>query len=162
MIRRLWRKFQQVLKNSLLQGTAPEQVSLTITLGILFGIIPVIGVTTILLALIAIRLKLNMVVIQLTNFAVYPLQLLLLIPFFKLGQIIFQGPVLVTGFQQIQQALTSAPLKIFYYFWRLTIQGTVVWLVFSVPTGFILYYVILIPMRKFAKKNTPIIYKKSL
>ena len=153
MIRRFWKKFQQVLKNSLLQGITPEQLSLTITLGILFGIIPVIGVTTLLLAIIAIRFKLNMVVIQLTNFAVYPLQLLLLVPFLKLGQIIFHGPVLETGFQQIQQALISAPLKIFYHFWRLTVQGTVVWLVLSVPTGFILYHVILIPMRNFAKKK---------
>lgn len=162
MIQRFRTKFYKAVKQSLTQGTSPEKLSLTITLGILLGIIPIIGVTTLLLAILAIRLKLNMIVIQLANYAVYPLQLLLLIPFFKMGQHVFKGPHLATGFQKIYHAFVSAPLSTLYHFWQLTIQGTAVWIVLSIPAGFMLYCIILIPMRKLAVKSAAKFYRNLL
>lgn len=161
MFRKYWQKFQLALRNSLLQGTTPEQVSLTITLGILFGIIPIIGVTTAVLAIIAFRFKLNMIVIQLANYAVYPLQIALLIPFFKAGQFVFRGPQLVTGFQELYHALITTPLLTLIHFWRLTLQGTLVWLMISIPAGFLLYQLILLPIRKLSIRLQNGIYKKS-
>lgn len=161
MLRKYRQKFHLALRNSLLQGTSPEQVSLTITLGFLFGIIPIIGVTTVILALLAFRLKLNMIIIQLANYAVYPLQILLLIPFYKAGQVVFQGPQIATGFQEIYHAFITSPLLTFLHFWQLTLQGTVVWLLLSAPAGFLLYYLILLPVRKLSLRLQSGIYKKS-
>ena len=46
MIRRFRNKLSKAIKASLRQGMSPEQLALTITLGVLFGIIPVIGLGT--------------------------------------------------------------------------------------------------------------------
>jgi uncharacterized protein (DUF2062 family) len=51
----------------LMQGVTPQKIALSIALGISLGIIPVLGVTTMLCAMAAIRFKLNQPVIQLVN-----------------------------------------------------------------------------------------------
>lgn len=72
------------------QGISPEKLSLSIAFGMVIGILPVLGATTLLCAAIAIILRLNLPAIQLSNYLVYPLQILLLIPFISLGAFIFQ------------------------------------------------------------------------
>ena len=67
------------------QGMSPEKIALTIALGIMLGVTPVLGSTTLLCTLAALALRLNLPAIQLVNAVVYPLQIILLIPFFKLG-----------------------------------------------------------------------------
>ena len=55
-------------------------------LSLVFGTFPVIGTTTALCAAIAVAFRLNQVAIQAANYAVYPLQIVLLIPFMRLGE----------------------------------------------------------------------------
>jgi uncharacterized protein (DUF2062 family) len=47
-----------------------KKLSLTLTLGIVFGIMPFMGVTTYLLIVLAIILRLNIPALQLVNYAV--------------------------------------------------------------------------------------------
>ena len=63
------------------QGTAPEKIALSLSMGFVLGIFPVIGSTTLLCAAAAFMFKLNLPAIQLVNYFVYPLQLGLLLPF---------------------------------------------------------------------------------
>ena len=74
------------------QGISPRKLALSVTFGILIGIIPVFGITTVLCALVAYFLRLNMITIQLANWLVYPLQFLFYIPFLKTGEWIFENP----------------------------------------------------------------------
>lgn len=152
MFQKYWRKFIDLLINSLKQGITPGQLSVTITVGILIGIIPVLGVTTAILAIIAFRFKLNMAVIQIANYAVYPLQLLLLVPFLKFGKYVFKGPKLNVGFQELYHAFVTEPFTTLLQFSRLTVQAALVWLLLSVPTGLLLYYLLLIPLRRMSMK----------
>ena len=71
------------------QGANPNKLSLTIVLGISLGIIPLLGVNTAICLLLSVILRLNVVIIQLINYVVFPLQLLLIVPFFKIGESIF-------------------------------------------------------------------------
>ncbi len=65
-----WLKpFIQMLR----QGVSPEKIALTVALGIMLGVIPVLGSTTALCTLAAIVLRLNLPAIQLVNGVVYPL-----------------------------------------------------------------------------------------
>ena len=66
------------------QGLTPRDLALTIALGSVIGVFPVLGMTTILCTLAAVTLRLNLPALQSINWAVAPLQLLLLI------QIMFQ------------------------------------------------------------------------
>ena len=72
-------------RNLITQGMNPHKIALTIALGTVLGLFPVLGVTTFLCALAAATLRLNHAVIQVVNYAVYPLQLVLIGGFYALG-----------------------------------------------------------------------------
>jgi uncharacterized protein (DUF2062 family) len=54
------------------QGITPEKIALSIALGAVLGIFPVLGSTTILCAAAAFVLRLNLSAIQIVNFLIYP------------------------------------------------------------------------------------------
>ncbi len=72
-------------------GLGPRQLAFTLALGFAIGCIPLLGVTTAICALLAIVLRLNMPVMQAANWLAMPLQLVLLIPFLRLGAWLFSG-----------------------------------------------------------------------
>jgi uncharacterized protein (DUF2062 family) len=86
--RRLVRPILDLLR----QGVTPEKIALSIALGVALGVFPVLGSTTALCALAALALQLNLPAIQVVNYFVYPLQIGLLIPFFRLGERLFRAP----------------------------------------------------------------------
>jgi hypothetical protein len=80
------------------QGVSPQRLALTLALGIAVGCIPVFGVPTLICAALALALKLNLPAIQAANYAVMPLQLLLVVPFVHLGGRLFgSGRVVDAG-----------------------------------------------------------------
>ncbi len=74
------------------QGVTPKEIALTLALGAVLGIFPILGATTVLCAIVGVWLRLNQPVIQLVNYLVYPLQVLLLIPFYRAGERLFGAP----------------------------------------------------------------------
>ena len=67
------------------EGISPRRLALTLALGFAVGCIPVVGIPTVLCAAIALALRLNLPAIQAANYAAMPLQLVLIVPFVKLG-----------------------------------------------------------------------------
>src|SRR5215831_12633008 len=76
----------------LTQGLSADTIALTIAVGVCIAIIPIIGVTTVLSFVAAWALRLNQPIIQAINWTSYPLQLLLIVPFIRLGERIFHAP----------------------------------------------------------------------
>src|ERR1700683_963977 len=66
-------------------GISPRRLALTLALGFAVGCIPVIGIPTVLCAALALGLRLNLPAIQAANYAAMPLQLILIVPFVRLG-----------------------------------------------------------------------------
>jgi len=67
------------------QGVSPRRLALTLALGLAVGCIPVVGVPTLLCAVLAVGLRLNLPAIQAANYVAMPLQLALIVPFVRLG-----------------------------------------------------------------------------
>ena len=87
-----WRnKVIEPLQGFLAQGLSGKKLALSLALGVTLGTFPMLGATTILCALTALILKLNMPVIQFANYLVYPLQIILLVPYYQLGDLIFSA-----------------------------------------------------------------------
>lgn len=74
----LRRRVLDPLLNLLKQGLAPGQLAFTVALGVVLGIVPLFGATTVLAALVAWRLRLNIAALQLVTHLLTPVQLLLL------------------------------------------------------------------------------------
>src|ERR1700691_5668804 len=67
------------------QGISPRRLALTLALGFAIGCIPVVGIPTLVCAALAMTLRLNLPAIQAANYAAMPFQLLLIVPFVRLG-----------------------------------------------------------------------------
>jgi uncharacterized protein (DUF2062 family) len=130
----------ETTKNLVFAGNSPHKLSLAITLGMLFGVFPFLGVTTVLLLVIAILLKLNMVVIQLSNYLVYPIQLLLYMPFLKAGKFLgnLQSITLSNVFTNMKENWIEGIQKL----WLLHIWAIFAWFLMALPTGYLLYYLL--------------------
>jgi uncharacterized protein (DUF2062 family) len=86
------RKVIEPLLALLMQGVSPHRLALCVAIGVVVGNIPILGVSTILCAAIALTLRLNLPAIQIVQAAMAPTQLLLIIPFVRLGEWILRLP----------------------------------------------------------------------
>ncbi len=88
----LHRRLLEPLLALLRAGLSPRRLALCIAIAIVVGNIPILGVSTILCAFIALIFRLNFPAIQLVQAAMAPSQLLLIIPFVRLGEWMLGAP----------------------------------------------------------------------
>ena len=86
------RRLLEPLLTLLRQGISPRRLALCVAIAIVIGNIPILGVSTILCAFIALIFRLNFPAIQLVQAAMAPTQILLIIPFVRLGEWILRVP----------------------------------------------------------------------
>ncbi len=86
------RRIIEPLLGLLRQGISPDRLALCVAIGVVVGNIPILGVSTILCAVIALAFRLNLPAIQIVQAAMAPTQLLLIIPFVRLGEWILRLP----------------------------------------------------------------------
>jgi uncharacterized protein (DUF2062 family) len=79
------------LITALQAGISPQRLALTLALGFAIGCLPVIGIPTALCAVVAIAFGLNVPAIQAANYLAMPLQLLLILPFARMGRWMFSS-----------------------------------------------------------------------
>ncbi|NDA79399.1 MAG: DUF2062 domain-containing protein [Actinobacteria bacterium] len=84
----LRRKVRDPLVAELRQGATPEAVSAAVCVSFAIAIVPVIGITTLGCVIAGRVFRLNHVVMQVVNHSSYPLQILLIVPFVRLGETI--------------------------------------------------------------------------
>ena len=141
MIRKfLYKRTVEPVVALLKQGISPEKISLGMACGLVLGVFPVLGSTTILCGLAAIMFRLNLPTIQLVNYLVYPLQLVLLIPFFHLGDLLFQVEPLPLSADELITLLRSDMWGTIRSFWNTTLHAIVAWLLVCLPTLPILHF----------------------
>lgn len=132
------------------QGTNPEKLALSLAIGMVLGIFPAVGVTTILVFAVAYILRLNPVAMQLTNYLVYPLQLLLLLPFVRAGEILFRERHLRITIGQIQALTHAGPFMILRSFWTAIWHAVAAWALIA-PFAILFVYAVLTPVLRKAE-----------
>lgn len=142
-------KLLKPLINFLKEGISPEKLALSVSLGVVIGIIPILGATTILCGIVALIFRINMPAIQLVNYFVYPLQLLLFIPFLKFGAIFFQAEGLIFSINVIKDLIQQDFWAAVNLFWKANLGGLILWFALSPVVGFLIYFSVLPLFRKF-------------
>jgi uncharacterized protein (DUF2062 family) len=139
------RKLIRPIVDLLKQGVTPEKLAVSVALGVVLGIFPVIGSTTTLCAIAAFALRLNLPAIQIVNYFMYPAQIALLIPFFRLGEKLFCAPHQDISVRQIYTLIHTSVWNAIKLLWTTSWHAIVVWcLIAPVLAG--LVYVILLPV----------------
>jgi len=133
-------------------GLSPGKLALTICIGVAMGILPLPWGTTLLCAMLACLLRLNHIVLQSLNYLFYPLQLVLLIPYFRLGAWLFPwGPALPPlTLASILQSQLSTTL---HQFGWVILKAIAAWLITAPPAALLLYPLLVMLIRKRASKS---------
>ncbi|MGI4831129.1 MAG: DUF2062 domain-containing protein [Janthinobacterium lividum] len=107
-------------------GVTTRRLAWSLALGIVIGINPSVGVTTVLVVMFAWVFGLNQVASQLGAHAMTPLHLLLFIPFIQLGVHLFHTGRLPLSRKQIEH-LSHHPLRLFREIWQWEWHALIVW-----------------------------------
>jgi uncharacterized protein (DUF2062 family) len=130
------------LQAQLTQGVSPSRLALALALGVVVGVIPLLGVTTGLCALLAVSLRLNQPAIQLANYLAYPLQLLLFIPAFQAGAWLFGRPAIAFSLAQLQAELSADALGTIGRYFVDNLRALAAWGVLAPVAGLGLFLLI--------------------
>ena len=121
------------------QGVTPDKIALSLAFGLGLGIFPVLGVSTVLCTVVAIVLRLNLPAIQLVNYLASPVQLLLIIPFVRVGEHVLRlapQPLSVTeGFRLLATGVVHAVMVL----WDAIVHAALGWIVLGPVLIFALY-----------------------
>ena len=135
------------------QGVTPEQVALTIALGLVIGVFPILGATTILCGIVAAVLRLNQPIIQLVNYVAYPAQVVTLIPFYRAGESLFNRPHLPLSIPMLMDRFRDDAGKFFSDFGIVAVYGIVVWCLIAPIVVAAIYYVTRPSLRVLAQRT---------
>jgi uncharacterized protein (DUF2062 family) len=146
------RKMVRPVVDLLQQGVTPEKLALSLALGVALGIFPVIGSTTALCAMAGFALRLNQPAIQIVNYFLYPAQVALLLPFFRLGEKLFRAPHQDISVPQIYALLHASVWNAIKLLCTTTWHAMVVWCLVA-PELAALVYIILLPVLRIALRR---------
>jgi len=145
-----YRKLVGPIIDLLRQGITPEKIALSLAVGICLGVFPVLGSTTILCTLAAIVFRLNLPATQLVNYFVYPLQVALLIPFIRFGEIIFRAPHVSLSLAIIFDSIKRSVWQTTKTYWTPGWHAMIAWCLVGPLATWILYLVLAPMLRRFA------------
>jgi uncharacterized protein (DUF2062 family) len=138
------------------QGVTPEKIALSLAFGLGIGIFPVLGVSTVLCTVIALALRLNLPAIQLVNYLASPLQLLLIIPFVRVGEHLLglqpQPLSISEGFRILAAGVVHAITTL----WDAIVHAALGWIVIGPVLIFALYRLFRPVLVRAAKLRRPV------
>jgi uncharacterized protein (DUF2062 family) len=110
------------------QGITPQKIALSIAVGAIVGIFPVLGTTTVLCTLAAATLRLNLIAVHTVHYAMTPVQVLLIIPFVRVGEHLLGAapqPLSVSGGMDL---IAHGALHAIVVLWDAIVHAIVGWL----------------------------------
>ena len=137
------------------QGVTPEKLALSMSLGTVIGLIPVLGVSTVLCALAAVSLRLNMPAIQLVNYLLTPAQLLLIIPQLRFGEMLASAPRHPVTLESAQALLSHGAIDAVQVLAVAIAHALLGWIVLAPLLAIALYYIFEPALRRLAPVPAP-------
>lgn len=155
---RLWarRKFVLPIQKALGQGISIERMAVSLALGITVGLIPFYGLTTILVGAIALSLRLNFLAMQVAHYLVHPIQLVLIIPFFKLGSAVMKGASVSFTVKEYLHLFKADFWGAVQQLWKVNLSAIMVWLIISIPLSLLLYFTLKKLMQRYVVRLVPV------
>ena len=136
------------------QGVTPEKLALSLSLGTAIGLVPVLGISTALCAMAAVFLKLNMPAIQLVNYLLTPLQLILIIPQLRFGEMLANAPRFPITLDAGLALLSHGAINAVQILATAIVHATLGWIVLAPLLAFVLYRLLAPALRHLAPAPT--------
>lgn len=138
------------IRNALKNGISQKRLAVSLALGITIGLIPLYGITTILVGAIAYAMRLDFYVMQAVHYIVHPIQIALLIPFFKAGNVfIGKNPVDFT-FKEYVGLFKDDFWVALGDFWKLNLSAIIIWSLIAIPLSYALYHLFVYSIKRYS------------
>lgn len=121
------------------QGLTPKELTQSIVVSGLISIIPILGVSTFMIPAVSIKRKLNLPVMISLSYLMWPVQILLIIPFIRVGEFIFAVP---RHHHTVEEIISSFQNSFFQTLSQLSFEllcGLGGWLLTAVPVAIGIY-----------------------
>src|ERR1700751_14009 len=115
------------LAKLLRQGVTPEKLALSLALSAALAVIPAFGWSVWLCGLAGLALGVDLPAMQVVNYFLYPAQVALLLPFFRLGETLFRAPHLPLSISQIFSMVRANFWGAIKFLWDTTWNAVDVW-----------------------------------
>ena len=135
------------------QGFSSETLAMSISIGIIGGAFPVIGLASYVCLLLTLAFKQNIIIVQVVNWLVYPLQILLIIPFLRIGNSIFSGGAFTLTLHQLVAAFQGGLMNGIKLIGLISLYGIVAWVAIAIPALIISYTLFLLLFRTIKRIN---------
>jgi uncharacterized protein (DUF2062 family) len=127
-----WRRWLvKPVRDQLVQGASPDKLAWTISAGVVLGIFPIMGSTSLVCLLAGWALKLNQVVLHLFKSLVYPLHLALILVFIRLGELLSGAPLIAFSIPELLARFKDDPLKFAGDFGLAAWHGILAWMLIA-------------------------------
>ena len=135
------------------QGLTPKKLSQSIVVSGLISTIPILGVSTFIITTVSLKSKLNFPVMISLSYLMWPVQILLIIPFVRVGEFVFSVPQshhtvdeIINSFQgSFSQTLSHLSFEL--------LCGLGGWLLTAVPVAVAIYGVVLLFLKEEKTRN---------
>lgn len=108
-------------------GATPEKLAWSLATGAVIGINPILGSTTLLALAIAAIFRQNLAASQIGNHLMYPLQLVLVLPWISLGSRVFHTAPLPLSPKALFASARTTPLKLVRQLWLWESHAFILW-----------------------------------
>jgi uncharacterized protein (DUF2062 family) len=129
-------------------GNSPERISWTIALGVVLGVFPIMGSTTLVCLFAGWMLGLNQPVLHIFKTLVYPLHLALILVFIRLGERLHGVPLISFSIPELVARFRSDPLQFAVDFGMAAWHGVSAWLLIAPVVAILINMLILPVLRK--------------
>ncbi len=126
-------------------GISPERIAWAISLGVVLGVFPIMGTTTLVCFVAGWLLRLNQPVLHVFSNLVYPLHLLLILVFIRLGEHLYGAPRMSFSLPQLLGRFQDDPLQFARDFGMSAWYGFSAWLLIA-PVAALLITLAVLPV----------------
>ncbi len=126
------------LKQLLNEGLTAEKMAKALAAGFVLGMTPMLGISTVIAVMVATVFKLNQVAIQIANYAAYPAQILMFIPFIRFGEWLFGLETTAINPSDIVTMFSDDFQSSVQGYGRSLLAGWLAWLMAAVPLALLI------------------------
>ncbi|HEV2696066.1 MAG TPA: DUF2062 domain-containing protein [Verrucomicrobiae bacterium] len=153
-VKGFWRRrVGDTIVGQLKQGITPQKISLTIALGATIALFPILGSTTLLCFIAGLCFKLNQPIIQVVNYLMYPLQIVLIVVFVRIGEWITRAQPVSFSIPEMLRKFHESPMKFMHEFGMTGLHGIIGWGLTAPFAAAVIYFTFLPLMKKLAGKQ---------
>ena len=133
------------------QGLTPVELTQSIIVSGLISTIPILGVSTFLLTALSLKRKLNLPIMIAQSYLMWPIQVVMIIPFINIGEFIFSVPKTNHSAQEIIASFQNSFFATLSHLSFELLCGFGGWLLTAVPFSAGLYLVSIFILKLFLK-----------